>query len=126
MVNEHKNELGFVRKVTLDASLRQNEIFVAESDGKIVGFLHYHHRRDLQTTLYHVVVSLQQRRQGIGTLLLKSLIKESRSRNKRWIVLKCPVNSPANHFYHQIGFYHWRIEPGKRRALNVWKLVVTN
>jgi N-acetylglutamate synthase-like GNAT family acetyltransferase len=124
MANAHRRELGFVRTVTLAASIHEKEILVAENDGQIVGFVHYHHRRDKQTTLYNIVVSPQKRMRGIGKRLVNALAKESRSLDKRWIVLKCPEDLLANKFYHRIGFRRWRKEPGKQRALIVWRLAV--
>jgi ribosomal protein S18 acetylase RimI-like enzyme len=122
MANAHRRELGFVRKVTLAASIRQKEILVAENDGHIAGFVHYHHRRDTQTTLYNIVVSPEKRERGIGKRLVKALVTETQSCNKKWIVLKCPAELPANKFYRRIGFRRWRKEPGKRRTLIVWRL----
>lgn len=122
MANSHRRELGFVRKVTLTASIDQNEILVAENNDQIVGFVHYHHRRDEQTTIYNIVISSQKRLHGIGKRLITALVRESRSLNKQWIVLKCPSELPANRFYRHIGFRRWQKEPGKRRALIVWRL----
>ena len=122
LANTHRRELGFVRKVTLAASIRRQEILAAENDYQVVGFVHYHHRRDKQTTLYNIVVLSDSRHRGVGKRLINALVKESRSLDKRWIVLKCPSELPANKFYRHIGFQRWRKEPGKRRVLIVWRL----
>ena len=116
-------ELGFVRKVALAESLRRREILVAENSEYVVGFLHYRHRRDQQTTLYNIVVLPEKRQRGIGKRLVNTLLKESRSLGKQQIVLKCPAELPANKFYARIGFRRWRKEPGKRRELIVWRLL---
>lgn len=126
MANAHRRELGFVRKVTLAASICQKEILVAVNDGQVVGFVHYHHRRDKQTTLYNIVVRSQKRQRGIGRRLVNALKEESRSLDKLWVILKCPAELSANKFYRRVGFRRWRKEPGKRRALFVWRLFVRN
>ena len=38
-----------------------------------VGFLHFHHRRDKISTLYHLCVSPSYRRQGVGKQLVEIL-----------------------------------------------------
>lgn len=124
LANAHRRELGFVRKVTLAASIHQQEILVAENQDQLVGFVHYHHRCDKQTTLYNIVVLSDRRQRGIGKRLINALVKESRSLDKRWIVLKCPSELPANRFYRHIGFRQWRKEIGKIRMLIVWRLPV--
>lgn len=122
LANTHKKELGFVRKVTLAHSIDQNEILIAESNGAIVGFVRYHHRQDMQTTLYDIVVSPVQRLAGIGRTLIGTLIDESRILGKQTIVLRCPAELPANEFYARMDFERWHEEPGKRRKLIVWRL----
>ena len=120
----HKDELGFVRRVALADSIQRGEILVAENDAHVIGFVHYRHRLNRQTTLYNIVVSPDRRRQGTGRRLVEALIQEVRSLGKQCIVLKCPSDLPANGFYARLGFHRWGEEPGKRRGLTLWRLSV--
>lgn len=120
----HRNELGFVRRVTLVEAIRHGEVLVAENEAHVVAFVHYHHRLDQQTTLYNIVVSPDRRRQGTGRRLVEALAEEARCLGKQCIVLKCPSELPANGFYARLGFQRWQEEPGKRRALSLWRLLI--
>lgn len=124
LVSAHKKELGFVRKVTLADSITQHNIFVAEIDEKIAGFVHYRHRRDEQTTLYDIAIASEYRLLGIGEALIHNLIAEAQALSKHIILLKCPAELPANAFYAHLGFEQLREEPGKQRKLVVWKLAL--
>lgn len=125
LADQHKEELGFVLRPALEKAIVDQEIFVAEIDDRVVGFVHYHHRRDQQTTLYHIAVDEPYRRLGIGQALLTALGDEAYSLNKALVLLRCPQNLPANHFYGKSGFTLLRVENGKRRALNVWSFLIT-
>jgi N-acetylglutamate synthase-like GNAT family acetyltransferase len=120
----HKEELGFVLRPALEKAIIDQELFIAEAEGMVVGFVHYHHRRDQQTTLYHIVVSEDSRRAGVGQALVNALSEESNEMGKTFILLKCPQNLLANHFYEGVGFSLKRVENGKHRPLNVWVLTV--
>jgi|SRR5690554_5481982 N-acetylglutamate synthase-like GNAT family acetyltransferase len=124
IADAHKNELGFVRRPTIEKSINANEIFVAVqiTNQSIVGFVHYHHRKDGQTTLYNIVVITSFRLSGIATKLVSALENEARSQQSTRIVLKCPVELRANEFYGQYGFSLATRENGKHRPLNIWRL----
>jgi ribosomal protein S18 acetylase RimI-like enzyme len=124
IANAHRRELGFVRKVTLAESISRKEILIVENDEQVIGFVHYRHRRDSQTTLYNIVVLPERRRQGIGKRLVDALVQEAQSLGKQCIVLKSPSELPANEFYLGIGFHLWQKEPGKQRELNLWRLYI--
>jgi len=126
LVNKHKKELGFVRKVTISQSILQGETLIAESDRVLFGFVRYHHRLDSQTTLYDIVVSSEKRHKGAGCTLVNALAAESRALNKQFILLKCPEELPANAFYQSLGFERWQEDPGKRRKLVIWKLILNS
>lgn len=126
IADAHKNELGFLRRAAIEKSIDENEIFVAIdtlSEG-IVGFVHYHHRKDGQTTLYNVAVDPSFRLLKIATQLMSALIDEARSRQSTRILLKCPEELPSNNFYKHYGFYLATQEDGKHRALNIWHLTL--
>lgn len=122
----HKQELGFVLKPILARSIAQGELFVAVKNKGIIGFIQYHHRRDLQTTLHNIVVESRYRKSGIGQRLVEFLEKESCSKKQTIIQLKCPENLPANIFYEHIGYKKVAVERGKSRQLNIWRKVLVN
>lgn len=124
LVDKHKNELGFVVRGALHRSIESSEIIVAvdEIEGNLVGFVHYRHRKDKQTTLYNIVVAQDKRRCGIGKLLLDSLAAEAINKEKESILLKCPIELPANDFYRHLGFKLDSTIEGKKKPLNIWSL----
>jgi N-acetylglutamate synthase-like GNAT family acetyltransferase len=117
----HKKELGFVLRPALEKGIQQKEVVVALKDEELIGFVHFHHRRDGQTTLYNIVVLKNHRGEGVGRQLIDELINRARKMNKYLLLLKCPEELPANHFYGQLGFKQTHLENGKERKLLVWK-----
>ncbi len=89
---------------------------------QLIGFVHFHHRRDQQTTLYHLAVQESGRRHGVGRMLVCTLRDDARQHGKAFIRLKCPEPLSANQFYERVGFVKTGIEPGKLRALCVWEM----
>ena len=120
----NKSELGFVNRGALAASIERGEILCASLEGELCGFVEYHHRRDAQTTLYHIGVAHEVRGQGVGAALVQSLAAESRRRDKAHIRLKCPSTLEANSFYARLGFQPLGIEDGKSTPLQIWQLSV--
>jgi len=125
LVDAHKYELGFVLRPALLNSIQDNEVFIAVEGENLLGMLEYHHRRDIQTTLYHLVVSSERHRQNIGSQLIRALESEARQLGKHYIQLKCPEDLPANSFYQNLGFELFAVENGRARKLNVWRLSLT-
>lgn len=113
------NELGFVLRPALVRSLELQEVIIATRD-ELLGAVHYHHRRDKQTTLYHIAVQAASRRQRVGHRLVEALRNECQRHQMTHILLKCPEELSANAFYASLGFELSRVEAGKRRRLNVW------
>lgn len=125
LVDQHKTELGFVIRAALEKSIGTSEVIVAvDLKGNLVGFVHYRHRKDGQTTLYNIVVKPVCQGQGIGSKLLDWLSQESRERKQEFILLKCPIHLPANEFYQDYGFTVSTTEKGKKRPLNIWRIEV--
>jgi len=120
IADTNKHTLGFVLRPALLENIAKQWVLVAEIDTAIVGFLNYRHRKDRQTTIYEICVAEGHRGYGIGRLLINALKAESHV-----IILKCPSDIKANGFYAHLGFHLDRMEPGKRRTLNVWRLVWT-
>lgn len=122
LADAHRNELGFVMRPALERSIERRELLVASEDNGITGFVEYHHRRDRQTTLYHIAVKEELRNRGIGRMLLEALRDEALMEGKEIIRLKCPESLPANNFYARLGWQRTAIEEGKSRSLAVWEL----
>jgi len=122
LADAHRHELGFVIRPGLARSIERGELVVATNTTDLIAFVEYHHRRDAQTTLYHIVVAPDYRRQGIGRQLIKRLTNEARAAGKEIIALKCPTILPANEFYARTGWSLAGSEPGKHCPLNLWQL----
>lgn len=124
LADKHKHELGFVLRPALVRSIAHGQVFIATTDTELIGSVDYHHRRDTQTTLYHIVVAQEWRRQGIGRGLIESLQNEASAQGKKRILLKCPEDLSANSFYQQLGFKLLSVANGRSRKLNVWQLAI--
>ncbi len=124
LADAHRHELGFVIRPALARSIERSELIVATNSTSLIAFVEYHHRRDAQTTLYHIVVAPDYRRQGIGRRLIERLADEARAAGKEVIALKCPAALPANGFYARTGWSLAGSEPGKHRSLNLWQLTL--
>ncbi len=122
IADRHRVDFGFIPRVAFYEAVDKGWLLVAKVDGVVVGFVRFRHRRDKTTTLYEIAVANHIKRQGIGRALIYRLIEHARQHNQLDIKLKCPVNLPANHFYSALGFELVRVEKGKRRELNVWRL----
>jgi ribosomal protein S18 acetylase RimI-like enzyme len=125
LADAHKRELGFTLRPTLAESIARGEVFVAADDADLIGFVDYRHRKDEQTTLYHLVVSPEWRQRGVGRGLIEALQTEATERGKDYILLKCPEDLPANAFYQKLGFELTTSENGRSRKLNVWRLTLS-
>lgn len=110
-------ELGFVNSAALKKSQSRNELEVIEG----VGFAHFHHRKDAQTTIYEIAVSKENQGQGWGRLLFYRVLCAAIEKKSSSVFLKCPVDNKSNGFYKALGFKLERIDPGKKRPLNCWR-----
>ncbi len=117
LADAHKHELGFVLRPALARSITRGEVLVAENSAGLIGFVEYHHRRDEQTTLYHIAVIPDHRRRGIGRALIETLRNEAQALGKETVYLKCPADLPAQKFYARLEFNTVGEEPGNSRPL---------
>lgn len=125
LCDRHRYELGFVLRPSLAAAIADGEIISAfNPDKRLAGIVHFHHRRDGQTTLYHLAVMPDFRLAGVGRLLINALRAEVRAYGHSVIRLKCPSGMPANQFYRRVGFICVAQDAGKSRALNIWEWYV--
>jgi N-acetylglutamate synthase-like GNAT family acetyltransferase len=122
LADSHKHELGFVLRPALAKSIGRDELLVAANRSVLAGFVEYHHRRDAQTTLYHLVVDGDHRGLGIGRSLVEALVSEAQEAGKSHIQLKCPADLKANSFYARVGFSRLGAQSGKKRELVLWRM----
>ena len=121
IANQYKNELGFVNRSALKESLTKNELEVIVENDETIGFVHFHHRRDKQTTIYSIAVNKERVKEGWGRLLFYRVLCNAIENNKNFIIAKCPEDLESNTFYSSLEFVLDRVEEGKKRRLNVWR-----
>lgn len=113
IADKYKNELGFVNRAALQAGISRREVVVALLRGQVVGFVHYHARRDGWHTIYEIAVDRAHRGMKIGAALLESVPRPTR--------LKCTVDNEAANSFYARSMTAVRQEAGRKRALTVWE-----
>lgn len=121
LADSHKMEIGFLIRPAVETSIKSGCLYVARSSGRLLGFVRFHHRLDLVTKIYEICVDPTFRRSKVGWHLLNAVKECSRQSGQQAIVLKCPVDLPANGFYEDCGFADMGAESGKKRKLRVWQ-----
>jgi N-acetylglutamate synthase-like GNAT family acetyltransferase len=126
LADKHRPELGFHSQQTFIESSAKNELLAAKVDGRVKGFVRFHHRRDHLTTLYEIATDPGARGKGVGRQLVDALVSDCKEVGSRCIRLFCPAELPSNQFYERVGFVRSsrRSHPGKSRPLNEWVLAV--
>lgn len=118
IANFYKRELGFVNSAALLSAIARKEVYVAEYEHQMTGFVHLHLRKDGWRTIYEIATHPDWTGRKIAWSLVQALPAPIR--------LKCTVDNPANSFYEHVGFTMVRRELGKSRALNVYELAPDN
>lgn len=113
IARQWNTELGFVSRSAMAQSAEQFELYVAERDSQVLGFVRWHRRRDGWSTIYEIAVDRTHIGHGIGRALLEAVPLPRR--------LKCTVDNAANEFYAHAGGTLARVEAGRVRQLNVWE-----
>jgi GNAT superfamily N-acetyltransferase len=113
IANQYKNELGYVMWPALREAITLRELYAAEYQHRIVGFCHFHKRRDGWFTIYEVAVDKARRGEHIGRALVESVPLPRR--------LKCTVDNRANDFYEHIGGECVKLGQGRKRMLYTWQ-----
>ena len=97
-------------------ALAKRVIYVAEDDGRIVGFIagHLTRRYDCDGELQWIDIITDYRNKGIATMLLQSLFNWFRAEHAKQICVNCaPDNTIAMDFYQKNGAVplndHWLI-----------------
>lgn len=117
IAHQYRDELGYVHPVALRSHIAAGTVLVCKVDGRLVGFVEYHARRDGWQTIYHLATDKSMTGQGIGRQLLYAV--------------PCPIrlkvtqsNETATKFYESAGMRLAGTEAGKKRPLNVHELKV--
>ena len=127
IADANREDLGFLPSAKVKEAIQRQQTLVAFVEDQVVGFVIYRHRlRDKQTTLYDICVQETRRKKGVGTALLTALQTECHQQERAFIQLKCPISLPANQFYEYFGFKKVGVDAGKKQALNIWQLPITN
>lgn len=121
IADRDKRALGFVHRASLTRAATREELLVAGSGPSIVGFCQFYRRRDGTATIYHVAVTPEARRTGVGRALIAEVAHDAAERGMHAIRLKCPADLSANAFYARIGFGLVDVEAQRKRPLNVWE-----
>jgi len=122
--DKEKLSIGFINRGILKKAIKDDEIEIVYSDTNLVGFCHFHHRKDSQTTIYTLVVDSEYRNQGFGRLLFYKTLVKCIEKEKTFILLKCPIDNESNTFYRDIGFTLKEVVSGKKRDLNVYTYLI--
>lgn len=88
--------------VTRCAEAEDGHFLVAELRARVVGFLHYD-REGREAELHRIYVDPQQKRQGIGSALLRELHRRFPP-GTSYILMVVAANRPAVSFYERHGF----------------------
>ena len=108
LADAHRKQIGFVMRPALQAAIERGELLEAVIDDAVIGFAHFHVRRDGWTTLYEIVSTSA----GGGRALLSALPRPLR--------LKCPVDNHSNGLYEHMGGPCSETVSGRKRDLHVW------
>jgi len=90
--------------------------------GAVIGFVDYHLRRDGQLTIYSIAMDRDYLRMRGGTQMLEAVRRLCPTATS--ILAKCVEGNAANGFFSHMGFTLERVEEGKRRRLNIWRLTL--
>lgn len=114
IARQYPKELGFVRRVALEDSIKRKTLLVADYwDQRCVGFVNYRARKDGWNTIYEIGTHRDYHGRGVGRFLVDAVPCPTR--------LKCTVDNSANEFYKKSHFTLVDTEVGRKRQLNVWE-----
>ena len=121
LADNHRNEFGFLPKNAYDDSATRNNLWVVveKTSRRLQGYLliggqHPHMK------VFQICVHPGFQSSGIGRMLIRKLIRYSTARG--FLDITARVSSrlkAANEFWHHVGFYIIREEPGKGRRTTI-------
>ncbi|NIP31133.1 MAG: GNAT family N-acetyltransferase [Candidatus Dadabacteria bacterium] len=115
ITNQHRKELGFVMQPALREAIKRGELKVAlNSEGEVIGFVHWRKRRDGFHKIYEIAVERGWIGSGLGKELFNTVPKPR--------TLKTTIdNERGNEFYRRQGMEHKGVEQGRKRKLNIYQ-----
>lgn len=114
IANQNRDFIGFVMKVALKEAISKRSLYVYEDNSTVIGFVHYHPRKDGWHTIHEIAVAKESQKQGVGKKLFDIVPMPIR--------LKTTVdNKNAIIFYEKKGMSLVNIEDGKKRKLCVFE-----
>ncbi|MBU6150003.1 MAG: GNAT family N-acetyltransferase [Chloroflexi bacterium] len=125
LVRQASDVFGFVPRVVIARAIEEGKVLVLTAgDGRLIGAIRFHHRRDGVTTIHEVVVAADARKDGVGRTLVQAVHDAALARGQQSLRAKCPIDALANGFYRATGWERVAIEDGRVRELVVWRLPV--
>jgi len=101
------------------------EYLVAERDGLVVGFINYcipgpHSNTPIKDALYigELYVKPEHRRIGVGTALIREVIKHGRENQDVWSISRILTNAGNKEFYEPLGFIP--LENPQTETVPIW------
>ena len=114
IANQNRDFVGFVMKVALKEALLKRSLYVYEVNSAVIGFVHYHPRKDGWHTIHEIAVAKEYQGKGVGKKLFDIVPLPIR--------LKTTVdNKNAIEFYGKKEMVLVNIEDGKKRKLCVFE-----
>lgn len=116
IARQWRDELPFVMLPALREAAARKQLYIADVDGQIAGFVHWYARRDGINTIHEIAVDRDHLQGGIGRTLLYSVPCPIR--------LKCKANNDrANRFYANAGMQQEGTETTRKGTpLILWRL----
>jgi len=112
IANQNRTFIGFVMKVALMESIQKKSLWVFEKDSLVVGFVHYHPRKDDWQTVHELAVAKNVQHLGIGQQLFDIVPLPIRLKTTE-------DNETALKFYAKNGMHIVGMQNGKKRKLTI-------
>lgn len=119
IANQNREFIGFVMKVALMEAIQKKSLLVFEDLSGVVGFVHYHPRKDGWHTIHELAVAKNLHSNGVGQQLFDSVPLPIRLKTTE-------DNVKALGFYAKNGMTIVSVENGKKRRLTVLEKEKTN
>ena len=121
--DSNKNALGFLPKSAFREQANRDRLWIAinADSGEFLGYLLYGGRYPM-LKIFHLYVTPQHRKQGIGLKLLTTLLAFGEKNNYLSISARVAADLSANRFWDSAGFSIIRQETGGRsfgRMINI-------
>lgn len=107
LFNSDTKSLGWSPRVQIMEAIKKGEIVHIDKSAACK----YHKRKDGWVTIYTII----SKQKGLGGKLFEHILSLGLP-----VRLKCPVDLPSNQWYEKRGGTLAKVEPGKKRNLNVW------